>query len=476
MFRNEYRKDIEAVGPTEEQLARLTAMLAEQEETPMKTRKFTFKPVLIAATLAAVMLVSALAVELTVGWESFLGRTPPEGAATDVGVSAVTGDYTLTLRESIVDDDGAAFLLALTRNDGQVLAGDPALSFWDVEVDGEFPNMSMGVQPSIRSEDGKTVYYCVEFEAEGEEWDKDSVLGKTITFQCDGVVDKEWTEEELALTTEKVSLAPLAQTARQVDLRYDDICAGEGDEELLPLVKELSAQASVPLTRPGEGKSRVSAVLFSEDGLMVAVDDWNGAVQQGQYRIGQGAALVLTDTRTGEKWNCSGYVKRGGETGFYLSAFLDCPLTQEDLPYVDVTVSYQMDKVLSDQPVELPFTASEGLQTTETLDQDITFNYLGDFSAHLTGARISALRVRLAFDRGERAGWDWENRADTSSWAVRYKDGSQVPLGLPTIKDEELDGTGWIGLEGRDENSNRLLIDPAQVEAILVGETVIPLT
>lgn len=69
-------------------------------------------------------MVGAFAVELTVGWESFLGRIPRE-AVTDVGVSAVTGDYTLTLQEAIVDDSGAAFLLALTRNDGGCWRGTP---------------------------------------------------------------------------------------------------------------------------------------------------------------------------------------------------------------------------------------------------------------------------------------------------------------------------------------------------------------
>ncbi len=38
----------------------------------------------------------------------------------------------------------------------------------------------------------------------------------------------------------------------------------------------------------------------------------------------------------------------------------DCPLTASDLPYVELEVSYQMEKVLSDEPVELTFRAEKG--------------------------------------------------------------------------------------------------------------------
>ena len=81
----------------------LGAVKAAREEIPRRRR-----PHLTRAAL------------LTVGWDSFLGRTPAEGV-TAVGERAVTGEYTLTLQEAIVDDEGAAFLLALTRNDGGVL-------------------------------------------------------------------------------------------------------------------------------------------------------------------------------------------------------------------------------------------------------------------------------------------------------------------------------------------------------------------
>lgn len=454
---------------------RLTSQPTQQEVICMKKKTLYLRAPLVAAVLAVVLAATALAVEWTVGWESFLGRAPRE-AVTPVDVSAVTGDYTLTLQESIVDDDGAAFLLALTRNDGGVLEGEPQLRGnlygWDVKVDGEFPNMSTESHQPIFSEDRKTAYYCMEFEAQGEQWDETSVIGRTITFQCDGVVDLTWGEEELAESFETVSLAPLAQTARQVDMSYEDICGGENESELLALVEELSAQASIPLTLRGEEMAQVRAVFFTNDGCpMVAVSDRDRLVRQGQYLISQGVAVALTDTRTGERWAYQSGTRRGDdENTVYVSGFNGSPLTAEDLPYMEVTVKYTMDKVLSDQPVELSFTAGEGHQRTVALDTNISFNYLGDCTAHVTGAKLSALRLELTFDRLERSGWDWENHPEKNTkWALVNKDGTRVLLCAPMIRQNEETGEGYIRLEGVDENGERRLIDPDQVAALDIG-------
>lgn len=478
MFDADYKRGIEALGPSDAQMEQVLAVLEQAEERPMKSTKNTTKTVLLAAALCAALAVTALAVELTVGWESFFGRTPKE-AVTTLGTSAVTGDFTITLQEAIVDDDGATFLLALSRSDGQVLEGEPRLYQWDVKLDAEFSNMGMGEQQPIRSTDGKTVYYCVEFEAQGKEWDKASVTGKTITFQCDGVEDMDWSEEELAMTRETVSLAPLAQTARQLDASREELYSPDKRKELIPLVEECSTQVTIPLTQPGEGKAQVSAVLFSSDGQpMVTVDDWSGVIRQGQYRIGHGAAVALTDTRTGEQWGCYGYIRVGDDgKGFYLSYFKDCPITPEDLPYVEVMVGYEIDKILSDQPVELSFSAGEGHQTTVELDENIAFNYIGDCTAHVTKASISALRLKLTFDQMERSGWDWEDyKVRETQWALLEKDGTRVLLFSPIIRRDDKTGAGYIRLEGVDENNDRRLIDPSQVEALMVGDTVIPLT
>ncbi len=430
--------------------------------------------VLLAACLAVVLAIGAAAVELTVGWESFLGRTPQE-AVTPVGVSAVTGDYTITLQESIVDEDGAAFLLALTRNDGGVIEGEPNIwgnnYYASVEVEGDFPNGSSSRFDPIFSEDRKTVYYCMDMERYGG---KESLAGKTITFRCDGVVDTDWSEEELAMTFETVSLAPLAQTARQVDMSYADMCKGENAQALMEIVGELAAQATIPLTRIDPRYGQICAVFFSSDGCpMVAVKDWNSTVLQGQYLIGYGIATTLTDTRTGEQWKYKSSTQRG-EPGnkVQVAVFNGCSFTYEDLPYVEVTVSYSMDKILSDQPVELSFVTGDGYQTTVALDEDITFNYIGDCTAHVTEARISALRLQLTFDQIERSGWDWENHPQKNTqWTLVNKDGTRLLLFGPMIRQDEETRASYIRLEGVDENDNRRLIDPDQAAALVVGNT-----
>lgn len=458
--------------------AQLASLPIQREVVSTRRKPVRLRAPLVAAALAGVLVVTALAVELAVGWESFLGRTPKE-AITPVGVSAVTGDYTLTLQESIVDDDGAAFLLALTRNDGGVLEGEPNLwgnnYYASAEVEGNFPNGSSGRFDPIFSEDRKTVYYCMDMERYGG---AESLAGKTITFQCDGVVDTDWSEEELAMTVETVSLAPLAQAARQVDMSYADICKGQNAQAIMEIVGELSAQATIPLTRIDPKYGQVSAVFFSSDGCpVVAVKDWNSTVLQGHYLIGYGIATTLTDVRTGEQWEYKSSTKRGKPGNeVQLAVFNGCPLTLEDLPYVEVTVSYSMDKILSDEPVELSFVAGDGYQTTVALDEDIAFNYIGDCTAHMTGASISALRLELTFDQLERSGWDWENHPQKNTqWALVNKDGNRVLLFPPMIRQDEETGTGYIRLEGVDENDGRRLIDPGQVAGLLVGDTLISL-
>lgn len=463
-------------------LERLTQAQTDTAEKPALKHKSALPgKVLLAACLAAVLAVGAAAVSLTVGWESFLGRTPRE-AVTPVGASAVTGDYTLTLQESIVDEDGAAFLLALTRNDGGVIEGDPQINgniyHWDVKVDGAFPNMGMWDHQSILSDDGKTAYYCVEFEAQGEEWDTEHVTGKTITFQCDGVADMDWTEEERAMTQETVSLAPLALSAQQVDMSYEDLTVfSEKNDELCALVAEQASQAAIPLARMASPRVNVSAVLFTKDGLAVAVGDEEGLYRQGQYLISGGRALCLVDTRTGETWNCDGCVRRGKEAPFFLSLFRDCPLTKADLPYVEVTVCYTAEKVLSDQPVELSFVANVSRQTEVEFDRDVDFRYHGgDCSVHAVGVQASPLRLLLNIDQIDR--WLQESGgADYTKWELVNRDGSRTLLKVGGLYPcDETQEIGRIKLVAVNEAGDRRLIDPDQAAALSIGGVEIPLT
>ena len=93
----------------------------------------------------------------------------------------------------------------------------------------------------------------MEFEGQKAE----DLLGKTITFLCDGVADLNWTQKEIEqVRKETVSLAPLTDTARQLDMSRGDMNRGENGPKLLALAEELSAQAVVPLTKMGERPGR----------------------------------------------------------------------------------------------------------------------------------------------------------------------------------------------------------------------------
>ena len=107
--------------------------------------------------------------------------------------------------------------------------------------------------------------------------------------------------------------------------------------------------------------------------------------------------------------------------------------------------------------------------TMVELDENVAFNYLGDCTAHVTGASVSALRLQLTFDQIERAGQDLENKAESETkWAVVEKDGSQILLTPPAILTDQETGTGQINFVGRNEDYERQLIDPDQVEATMV--------
>lgn len=138
MFRDEYRKDIEAVGPTEEQLARLMAALAEQEERPVKTVKLTFKTVLLAAALCAAMAVTVLAVspglreslgELLSGFEPYVQTVD--------GTTAVADDIEIKVVSAMSDQSSAHIYFEVRDLKGERVSGTSRIGVDVPEIDGE---------------------------------------------------------------------------------------------------------------------------------------------------------------------------------------------------------------------------------------------------------------------------------------------------------------------------------------------------
>lgn len=136
MFQDEYRKDMEAVGPTEEQLARLMAALAEQEEAPMKTMKLTLKAVLIAAALCVAMAVTVLAV--SPGLREALGAFWPY-SQTMKGMTVV--DQGIEVKVVSALSDGNVIRLYVTARD---LEGDRLDEFTSTNFQMDMPSQSAG--------------------------------------------------------------------------------------------------------------------------------------------------------------------------------------------------------------------------------------------------------------------------------------------------------------------------------------------
>lgn len=131
MFQDRYKRDIEAVGPTEEQLARLTAALEKEEETPVKTVKLTFKTVLIAACLCAAMAVTALAV--SPGLREALGDFWPYSQTIE-GMTAV--DQGIEVKVVSALSDGNVIRLYFTARD---LTGDRLDEFTSTNFQMDMP-------------------------------------------------------------------------------------------------------------------------------------------------------------------------------------------------------------------------------------------------------------------------------------------------------------------------------------------------
>lgn len=457
----------------------LAQWLVEGEMSSIRQARrptYALRPALIAACLALALAVGAVAAGLGGAWQRFFPGSVGDNV-TQVGASAITGDYTLTLEEAIVDEDGAAFLLALTRTDGGVLEGKPRLSGnvfgWDVKVDGKSPNMGLRHQEPIRSQDGRAVYYCVEFQDTSLE-PGETLIGREITFVCKGVADVDWSQEEMdRIRSETVSLAPMADAWVETAEGWEELTDGAFQTQSLDLLDQVK-DARIPLAL-GDGQvAEVAGVIFTADGPAVAASWLVDRYWQDRYLAVEGIPYRLIDTRTGESWGMNGFLRLGDSPETYLSRFPDCPLTAEDLPYVELMVYYQMEKVLSDQRAELTFLAEKGGGVTTEVGQRVAFDAHFRYEGNLNRVRVSSLGLRIDM---EDAVWDLpeDNAASYTAGRLVMKDGAEWSLCARGYHMDTDTGRGWLGLEPQDAQGDRALIDPAQVKTLVLGECEIEL-
>ncbi len=172
----------------------------------------------------------------------------------------------------------------------------------------------------------------------------------------------------------------------------------------------------------------------------------------------------------------NGFVRGGHSSKTYLSRFSDCPLTAEDLPYLELTVRYQMDKVLSDEPVELTFRAKKGGGVTKSVDRDVRVDYFSHYEGTLTDVRISSLGLRLNMEDVALTGYVAEHSSSAMVGRLVMEDGTQWTLrGGGNYLDTEA-GRGYVELRPRDAQGNRVLIDPRAVRTLILGDCEIDLT
>ena len=100
------------------------------------------------------------------------------------------------------------------------------------------------------------------------------------------------------------------------------------------------------------------------------------------------------DVRTGTRYSMyeGNQLTLPGGGSVILYTFRDCPLTAADLPYLELEVSYQIDKLLSDKSFSLIFTSDQSAALAAAVRSDVA---LDGIPLSLTELRLSALDVSL---------------------------------------------------------------------------------
>lgn len=156
-------------------------------------------------------------------------------------------------------------------------------------------------------------------------------------------------------------------------------------------------------------------------------------------------------------------------TRVVLWSFQDCPLALDDLPYLEVEVSYNMDRVLSDQPFSLTFTLGKSSGISIPIKELLELDGL---TLHPTELRLSPLELRILFADGHEAAFSIRQEgtapvlhlADGTEIATRWGGGRYLGGGtLPSV-----------GFLVEDADGERIFIDPGQVVSITFGNLEIP--
>ena len=421
------------------------------------------RPLAVAAVLCALLTIGAAAVGISGAWRYFAPSLPQNSVET-VGVSQTAGAYTLTVEEAVVDEGNFMLLLALTRTDGGPIDPEisPATSSMDlaVTVDGRSFGRSTDCQ---LSSDGRTLYICYENVGSPTET---SILGRPITLRADGVAVKLWDEEGYARIRCDTPI-PLASLAEWETPDFSDVPLEEHVEEIVWAAT--SRETTLPLFTVEEVPLlTLRGAAMTSEGLALVTQD--ASYVSGDLAYTESGCETLIDTRTGARYAClsgHGAMLEDG-TWAMLEVFNDCPFTLEDLPYLEVEVSYAADRVLSDQPFSLTFTVEESSGWSLPLEGVLKLDGL---TLHPVELRLSALELRVFFqDKAEAAFSLYQDGtapvvhlADGTDVATTWVGGRHLGTALPSV-----------GFQTIDADGERVFIDPGQVVSITFGGLEIP--
>lgn len=439
-------------------------------DVPVRPRRFP-QAVLLAAALMTLLAVGAAAVSIGGLWARFFPTPVPPGAITTLNASQTAGGYTLTLEDAVVDDNGLILLLTLSRADGGEIDPNIRLDSKSMHVklfaDGKEFGGSFDRLPAL-SDDGKSLLFC--FEARSNRlFNFVGLTGKTLTFTADGVAVPLYSPDAFGLRPEApTALAPLAEVEvpTLAPLGHTDFMEAD---DLEPVRAAIAAQnISVPLPLDGEfPQCVIRGAVTLKEGLAIAIaQDWGESGSRVCTGINPEA---LIDTRDGTRYEMEEGVgfplEDGEETMLQLYTFRDCPLTAEDLPYLRLEVSYDIDEVYSAEPFSLAFipNSDAGLILPLGLTVDVSGAALRPEEL-----RLSALRVNLRFGNPMELVFN-TLYANQITPVIILKDGT-------TVSTVWQGGSGGadacnVGFLPETEHGERVFLDTAQIASVTLDGT-----
>lgn len=412
-----------------------------------------FRMAAVAACLVVLLGAAVGAAGFHEAWRYFFPGVP-ERAVTEVDVSQTNGDYTLTVEDAVADDTGMLLLLSLTRTDGAEIDPDLRMYFGDMRLESTLSldgkqvlttSGGYGMGGRRLSGDGKTLYFVENLSINGEE----ALAGRTLTYEVPTL--GKWFEVETAT----LSLETLAEREIPTYAREPE---ADPPTRMGRLLAEQDCALPIPQVEGFSGAA-VRGALMTENGLSIAVESVH-EVRDLTDCIGVEAGALI-DTRMGERYEAisstTAYLPDGTEV--WVTSFRDCPLTAEDLPWLELEAEYQIAQLVTTEPFQLSFRVDTSAALTIPLEP---IQAEGK-TLLLRELRLSAREIALELERNE-----------------AYDASLTVPLTITLTDGTVLEPWNYGGHQSEDactleytlltEDGVPCLLDTSQVAAVTIGD------